>query len=65
MYRACIPAESVKRRKNLHCYLVCFMYKGAHLSTPKWVDKDVLPNDCDQTASMSATGLKPPRGCGG
>ena len=47
------------------CDLVSFMYKGAHLSTPKRVDKDVLPNDCDQTASMSATGLKPPRGCGG
>ena len=64
MYRACIPAEGAKRRKNL-IVTWSLMYKGAHLSTPKWVDKDVLPNDCDEIRSMLATGLKPPRGCGG
>ena len=55
MYRACIPAEGAKRRKKVLCDLVSFMYKGAHLSTPKWVDKDVLPNDCDEIRSMLRT----------
>ena len=54
MYRACIPAEGAKRRKNL-IVTWSLMYKGAHLSTPKWVDKDVLPNDCDEIRSMLRT----------